>query len=106
MFEAAVRQYREWGAGAEGHAILVALARYLAAHSPTERARFQTATIARRLHRGGRVYEDEPDSDPRPAPRSAQVELARYRLLQRRSDGRRTSSAGLVAELAERQFAC
>jgi nitrite reductase/ring-hydroxylating ferredoxin subunit len=62
MFEAAVRQYREWGEGAEGHAILIALARYLAAHCPTERARFQTATIARRLHRGGRVYEDEPEA--------------------------------------------
>jgi nitrite reductase/ring-hydroxylating ferredoxin subunit len=60
MFEAAVRQYREWGESAEGHAILIALARYLAAHCPTERARYQTATIARRLHRGGRVYEDEP----------------------------------------------
>jgi nitrite reductase/ring-hydroxylating ferredoxin subunit len=60
MFEAAVRQYREWGDSAEGHAILIALARYLAAHCPTERARYQTATIARRLQRGGRVYEDEP----------------------------------------------
>jgi hypothetical protein len=62
MFEAAIRQYREWGDTAEGHAILIALARYLAAHCPTERARFQTATIARRLHRGGRVYEDEPEA--------------------------------------------
>jgi nitrite reductase/ring-hydroxylating ferredoxin subunit len=62
MFEAAIRQYHEWGDTAEGHAILIALARYLAAHCPTERARFQTATIARRLHRGGRVYEDQPDA--------------------------------------------
>jgi nitrite reductase/ring-hydroxylating ferredoxin subunit len=62
MFEAAIRQYREWNDTAEGRTILIALARYLAAHSPTERARYQTATIARRLHRGGRVYEDEPDA--------------------------------------------
>ena len=57
MFEAGLRQYREWGAGPEGRTILIALARYLAAHAPTERARFQTATIARRLHRGERVHE-------------------------------------------------
>ena len=62
MFEAAVRQHHEWGDSAEGHAILIALARYLAAHCPTERARFQTATIARRLHRGGRIYEDETEA--------------------------------------------
>ena len=46
-----------WGATPEGRNILIAIARYLAAHSPTERARFQTATIARRLHRGERLYE-------------------------------------------------
>jgi nitrite reductase/ring-hydroxylating ferredoxin subunit len=57
MFEAGLRQYRAWGATPEGRNILVAIARYLAAHSPTERARFQTATIARRLHRGERLYE-------------------------------------------------
>ena len=34
-------------------AILIAVARYLAAHSPTERAALQTADIARRLMRGG-----------------------------------------------------
>ena len=57
MFEAGVRQYREWGAAPEGRVILIAVARYLAAHAPTERARFQTASIARRLHRGERVHE-------------------------------------------------
>ncbi len=57
MFEAGLRQYQNWGATPEGRNILVAIARYLAAHSPTERARFQTATIARRLHRGERLYE-------------------------------------------------
>ena len=57
MFEAGIRQYREWGATPEGHNVLIALTRYLAAHAPTERARFQTASIARRLHRGERVHE-------------------------------------------------
>jgi nitrite reductase/ring-hydroxylating ferredoxin subunit len=57
MFEAGLRQHRLWGATPEGRNILIAIARYLAAHSPTERARFQTATIARRLHRGERLYE-------------------------------------------------
>ena len=57
MFEAGLRQYREWGVTPEGRTILIAVARYLAAHAPTERARFQTASIARRLHRGERVHE-------------------------------------------------
>ncbi|MGH6945037.1 MAG: hypothetical protein ACREH6_12555 [Geminicoccaceae bacterium] len=57
--EAGVRQYREWGACLEGRNILVAIARYLAAHAPTERARLQTAEIAHRLQRGGRVHEEE-----------------------------------------------
>jgi hypothetical protein len=33
-------------------------ARYLAAHSPTERAVLQTAEIARRLMRGGELHQD------------------------------------------------
>lgn len=57
MFEAGIRQYCDWGAAPEGRNILIAVARYLAAHAPTERARFQTASIARRLHRGERVHE-------------------------------------------------
>lgn len=60
MFEAGIRQYREWGDTSEGRTILIALTRYLAAHAPTERAHFQTATIARRLHRGEPVHEVEP----------------------------------------------
>jgi hypothetical protein len=38
--------------------VLVAAARYLAAHAPTARAQRQTYQIARRLHRGERLYED------------------------------------------------
>jgi hypothetical protein len=37
----------------ESRHILIAVARYLAAHSPTERAALQTADIARRMMRGG-----------------------------------------------------
>jgi hypothetical protein len=59
MVEAGVRQYQVWGTTPEGRNILVAVARYLAAHAPTERARFQTADIARRLQRGGRVHETD-----------------------------------------------
>jgi nitrite reductase/ring-hydroxylating ferredoxin subunit len=39
-------------------AVLVAAARYLAAHAPTVRAQGQTYQIAQRLHRGERVFED------------------------------------------------
>jgi hypothetical protein len=43
--------------GASRH-ILIAVARYLAAHSPTERAALQTADIARRLMRGGELHQE------------------------------------------------
>jgi nitrite reductase/ring-hydroxylating ferredoxin subunit len=64
MVEAGMRQFSVWGPGPEGRTILIATARYLAAHCPTERARHQTARIARRLHRGGSVHEDEEDAPP------------------------------------------
>lgn len=57
MLEAGIQQYGEWGE--DGRHIPIAMARYLAAHSPTQRARFQTARIALRLHRGDNLYEDE-----------------------------------------------
>jgi len=57
MLEAGVRQFEAWGNSAEGRHILIAVARYLAAHSPTERAALQTADIARRLMRGGELHE-------------------------------------------------
>jgi nitrite reductase/ring-hydroxylating ferredoxin subunit len=59
MLEAGVRQYREWGDGDPGRHILVAVARYLAAHSPTERAQLQTALVARRLSRGESLHETD-----------------------------------------------
>jgi hypothetical protein len=51
-----VQQFHHWGNGKEGRHILVAVARYLAAHSPTERAGLQTADIARRLMHGSEVH--------------------------------------------------
>jgi nitrite reductase/ring-hydroxylating ferredoxin subunit len=56
MLEAGVRQFLEWGNTEQGRHILIAVARYLAAHSPTERAALQTADIARRLMRGGELH--------------------------------------------------
>ena len=58
MLEAGVRQFAMWGDTHEGRHILIAVARYLAAHSPTERAVLQTADIARRLMRGAELYHD------------------------------------------------
>lgn len=58
MLEAGVRQFTAWGDSEEGHHILIAVARYLAAHSPTERAGLQTADIARRLMRGSELHLD------------------------------------------------
>ena len=48
-----------WGNADEGRHILIAVARYLAAHSPTERAALQTADIARRLMRGSELHQEE-----------------------------------------------
>jgi len=52
--EAAVRQHELLGDTLP----LIAAARYLAAHSPTDRSQRQTYDIARRLHRGENLYED------------------------------------------------
>jgi nitrite reductase/ring-hydroxylating ferredoxin subunit len=56
--EAAVRQHALLRGTPAGKHALVAAARYLAAHAPTARAQGQTFGIARRLHRGERLYED------------------------------------------------
>jgi hypothetical protein len=58
ILEAGVRQFSEWGNTEPGRHILIAVARYLAAHSPTERAWLQTADIAARLSRGDRLHEN------------------------------------------------
>ena len=55
--EAAVRQSElRSGTPAATH-VLIAAARYLAAHAPTVRAQEQTYQIARRLHRGEQLHE-------------------------------------------------
>jgi nitrite reductase/ring-hydroxylating ferredoxin subunit len=58
MLEAGVRQFTAWADTDEGRHILIAVVRYLAAHSPTERAALQTADIARRLMRGGELDQE------------------------------------------------
>ena len=63
MLEAGVQQYRQWGESTAGCHILIAVARYIAAHSPTERAQLQTATVARRLNLGQAVHEEMGDDD-------------------------------------------
>jgi hypothetical protein len=52
MLEAGVTQFALLGDTDEGRRILIAVSRYLAAHSPTKRAELQTADIARPLMRG------------------------------------------------------
>jgi hypothetical protein len=58
MLDAGVRQFGEWGNTDHGRHILIAVVRYLAAHSPTERAELQTADIAQRLMRGGELHRE------------------------------------------------
>lgn len=57
--EAAFRHFAEWRGTAAGVNVLVAAIRYLAAHAPTVRAQGQTFEIARRLHRGEKLFEGE-----------------------------------------------
>jgi nitrite reductase/ring-hydroxylating ferredoxin subunit len=56
--EASVRQFEDVRGTPQGTLVLVAAARYLAAHAPTIRSQDQTFKVARRLHRGENVYED------------------------------------------------
>ena len=58
MLEAGVRQFREWGNCDRGRHILIAVARYMAAHFPTQRALLQTADIASRLMHGGDLHRE------------------------------------------------
>lgn len=56
--EAAFAQYELLKGTPEAVHVLVAAARYLAAHTPTARAQGQTYTIAFRLHRGEKLFEE------------------------------------------------
>ena len=58
MLDAGVRQFQAWGDIDAGRHILIAVTRYLAAHTPTERAFYQTADVARRLMQGGQLHEE------------------------------------------------
>ncbi|WP_199316727.1 hypothetical protein [Chroococcidiopsis sp [FACHB-1243]] len=55
--EAAFRQYALHAQSLAGVRVLVAAARYLAAHAPTMRSQAQTYQIATRLHKGDRLFE-------------------------------------------------
>jgi hypothetical protein len=59
MLEAGIRQHAALAGSPRADHVLIAVTRYLAAHSPTDRARQQTARIALRLHRGDALYEEE-----------------------------------------------
>jgi nitrite reductase/ring-hydroxylating ferredoxin subunit len=56
--EAALRQYSLLRGTPEANHVLIAAARYLAAHAPTMRAQGQTFTIAQRLQRGEHLFEE------------------------------------------------
>jgi len=58
VVEAGFRQYEAQPDRESKEHILIAVARYLAAHTPTNRAIEQTFKIAWRLHRGEEIYED------------------------------------------------
>jgi nitrite reductase/ring-hydroxylating ferredoxin subunit len=57
--EAAIRQHELLRGSDDADLPLIAAARYLAAHAATNRAQRQTLEIARRLHRGEKLYEDD-----------------------------------------------
>lgn len=65
LYEASVAEYERWRDRTDAFAeraketMLFACTRYLAAHAPTARELPHTATIAWRLHRGERLFEDE-----------------------------------------------
>lgn len=64
MVEAAFREYDRWDEEQSEFAVraketaLLAVTRYLAAHAPTSRELPHTATIAMRLYRGEKLFEE------------------------------------------------
>lgn len=56
--EAAFRQHELLHGTPEAAHVVIAAARYLAAHAPTSRSQGQTFGIAERLHRGEKLYEE------------------------------------------------
>ncbi|PKB70679.1 MAG: hypothetical protein BZY87_09130 [SAR202 cluster bacterium Io17-Chloro-G6] len=59
VYEAGVRQYRQFAERPAGGNILIGVARFLAAHAPTVRSSGQTYEIAARLNRGEALYGGE-----------------------------------------------
>lgn len=59
VLEAGVRQCAQWHGRPEAEHIVTGIVRSLAAACPTPRGNLQTATIALRLHRNEKVYEEE-----------------------------------------------
>ncbi len=59
MYEAGLRQYRNFEGRPEGDHILIGVARFLAAHSPTVRSTGQTYDIAARLLRGESLHGED-----------------------------------------------
>jgi nitrite reductase/ring-hydroxylating ferredoxin subunit len=59
--ETSFKQFEHVRGTPAGVLVLVAAARYLAAHAPTIRSQDQTFKVARRLHRGENVYEEIED---------------------------------------------
>jgi hypothetical protein len=58
IYEAGLRQYRRFAGKPAGDHVLIGMARFLTAHSPTVRATGQTFDIAARLQRGEALYAD------------------------------------------------
>ena len=58
MIDAGFSQYNDRRGTEEGRHVLIAVARFLAAHAPTPRAVGQTYNMALRLHRGEEIYRD------------------------------------------------
>ncbi|MBW3540544.1 MAG: Rieske 2Fe-2S domain-containing protein [Planctomycetes bacterium] len=59
VLEAGVAQYRRWNGGPQAEHVLVGVVRQLAAVCPTQRTGLRTTDVARRLHRGESLHEDE-----------------------------------------------
>ena len=57
IVDAAFKQFEERQRTESGRHVMIGLARFLAAHSPTPRSEGQTYQIALRLHRGEDMYQ-------------------------------------------------
>ena len=59
IYEAGLRQYRNFAGTPLGDHVLIGTARFLTAHAPTVRATGQTYDIAARLHRGEALHGED-----------------------------------------------